>query len=178
MPRTAVAVQDQLAVVAGLQHQLAHSEQALTEARRSSAEVPLPHSSAVMQSVQAQFSWHPCTQRAYNRRLQHSTRPGGAALQAARKGTAEVQAVRATNEEAQRGLQRCQKAEGRARGQEESASAEAQRRKEEVGSLSEDLRSCGGALKAAEQRLADAERSVTSKINVIIWTAAPVQLSL
>ena len=42
------AVQDQLAVVAGLQHQLAHSEQALIEARRSSAEVPLPHSTAAM----------------------------------------------------------------------------------------------------------------------------------
>ena len=78
--------------------------------------------------------------------------PGGAALQAARKSTAEVQAVRATDEEAQRGLQRCQKAEGRARFREESASAEAQRRKEEAGSLSEDLRSCRGALKAAEQR--------------------------
>ena len=52
--------------------------------------------------------------------------------------------MRATDEEAQRGLQRCQKAEGRARFREESASAEAQRRKEEAGSLSEDLRSCRG----------------------------------
>ncbi|CAK0780365.1 hypothetical protein CVIRNUC_005027 [Coccomyxa viridis] len=119
--RRLMAVKDQLAVVAGLQHQLAHSEQALIEARRSSAE-------------------------------------------AARKSTAEVQAVRATDEEAQRGLQRCQKAEGRARFREESASAEAQRRKEEAGSLSEDLRSCRGALKAAEQQLADAERSVASKV--------------
>ena len=173
IPRTPVAVQDQLAVVAGLQHQLAHSEQALIEARRSSAEVPLPHSTAAMQSVQARFSWHSCTQRAYSRRFQHSARPYGAALQAARKSTAEVQAVRATDEEAQRGLQRCQKAEGRARGREESASAEAQRRKEEAGSLSEDLRSCRGALKAAEQQLADAERSVASKIKVIVLDLSP-----
>ena len=168
-----MAVQDQLAVVAGLQHQLAHSEQALIEARRSSAEVPLPHSTARMQSVQAQFSWHSCTQRAYIRRFQHSARPYGAASQAARKSTGEVQAVRATNEEAQRGLQRCQEAEVQARGREESASAEAQRRKEEAGSLFGDLRSCRGALKAAEQQLADAERSVASKIKVLVLDLGP-----
>ena len=93
-------------------------------------------------------------------------------MQAARQSKAELQAIRAQSEEVQRGLQRCQKAEGQARGREESASAEAQRRMEEAGSLSMAVRSCRGALKAAEQQLAEAERSVTSKVKVMCWTSA------
>ena len=67
MQETLLAMQDELVVVTGLQRQLAHSEQALAEARRSSAEVQLPHSSAVLQTSQAHFSWHPCIQDTSNR---------------------------------------------------------------------------------------------------------------
>ena len=47
---THLAMQDKLGVVVGLQRQLAHSEQALSEARRLSAAVQLPHCNAVLQN--------------------------------------------------------------------------------------------------------------------------------
>ena len=50
---TPSAVQDQLVAGAGLQRQLEQSEQALAEARRVSAEVRLPHGTAILQNRQA-----------------------------------------------------------------------------------------------------------------------------
>lgn len=93
-------------------------------------------------------------------------------VQESRSCAAEVRALKACANKAEKSLQRCRKAEEQARGAEKSTYAQLKQLRKESEGLSQDLQSCSAALSAAEQRLSDMQSKAASEKEVRLCEVA------